>query len=964
MNMKSSRRIAFIAALLAVNTAAQAQFPWANECIDPANTTPRTPDYNFEFIGNGLLTVLLGRSGAVTYGGTAGPCYGGAFSAEAAGRFAFSVGNLGSTQSTFDDNMSLTPNFPDVGGDYSYASIVTNNGSVLFGDGNTLDLLTIPLGKREIQAAFTASNNVRANLVLQVIGDAAKFTWRLTNTGESQRVGLRFANYVGLRSNETDISGNNQAGSLLGTRSGVAKDVDNYVALITVPSGRPVRTERNYLRNSINFPSAVNVEFGQSFPYGMRFENTSSGSFPDHTQVDQFQIGNYGGRAGLTNSLAGIIQGNTIRPRTATDTSPDQRDPLLFPGIAVEESNLNKINEVCVVQGFAPITLAQNATRTIVHYVKSPWGIGNYGISPAAAFVPVVDAPRLIESSPGSTGDLNPNPFTISVTVDNQYNLLDQELIMRNTEVVLELDPESGLSLANGDVASKTISAINPNQLGLADFDVQADGNLPGEKSFTIRVRSGGASKVFTGKILIAATPRLRIPEGASLITIPWGFANSSLDAIFADAGNPMQFGVDYVAYRWDPGTGTYLPATSAVRGQSLWIVTNNDFDFRNLVGAQSPTDTATGTTNVTTLRPGWNMIGNPYTFPVPISQLVGFSRVDQQNTFTWNQMVAKGWVSPALAKWTRNPDDPTTGRYEYTSSSTSLMEPQTGYWVYNTITDSIDINWPPVFLAGISGSTRAQAGDSERWTQSDKQWKLQLTARTQTGIDANNFIGVVKTAADVQKFSVRKPPVAPKQAVELAITESVLGQPTRMASSFTDRTGRKSWDVVAKVLEPGEVTLTWPNINTIPRNVRMTVKDKATNEVRDLRFNSGYTFNMEEVGNREFTLTMEPAGAAKALIGNVTIARPGRDVNGPITINYTLSTDAVTTVRILGTTGKEVFAVQRGRSANSGENSATWALRDNSNRAVAPGAYQVEILAESANGERVRKIVPVTVLR
>ncbi len=959
MNMKSSRRIAFIAALLAVNTVAQAQFPWANECIDPANTTPRSTDYNRSALTNGLISVILGRSGSVTYGGTAGPCYGAAYTANAIGRFAFGVGDLGSTQSTFDDNMGLTPNFPDVGGDFSFASIVTTlNGSQTFEPA----LITRPFGKRELNAVFDGTG-VRASLVLQVIGDAVKFNWQLQNTGETQRIGLRFANYVAPRSNETDIAGANQAGSMLQSATGVRKNVDGYKALITVPSGRPVRTERNYLRSSINFPSAVNIEFGQSVPYGMRFENSSTGSFPDHTQVDQFQIGNHTTRAGLGNSLGGILENNVIRPRTATDTS-QLGDPLLNLALAVQESNLNEINEVCVVQGFAPITLTAGATRTIVHYVKSPWGVGNYGISPAAAFVAVADAPRLIESSPGGTGDLNPNPFTISVTVDNQYNLIDQELIMRNTEIVLELDPESGLSLANGDVASKTISEINPNQLGLADFDVQADGNLPGEKSYTVRVRSGGASKVFTGKILIAATPRLRIPEGASLITIPWGFANSSLDAIFADAGNPMQFGVDYVAYRWDPGTGTYLPATSAVRGQSLWIVTNNDFDFRNLVGAQSPTDTATGTTNVTTLRPGWNMIGNPYTFPVPISQLVGFSRADQSNTFTWNQMVAKGWVSPALAKWTRNPDDPTTGRYEYTSSSTSLMEPQTGYWVYNTITDSIDINWPPVFLAGLSGSTRAQAGESERWTQSDKQWKLQLTARTQTGIDANNFIGVVKTAADVQKFSVRKPPVAPKQAVELAITESVLGQPTRMASSFTERTGRKSWDVVAKVLEPGEVTLTWPNINTIPRNVRMTVKDKATNEVRDLRFNSGYTFNMEEVGNREFTLTMEPAGAAKALIGNVTIARPGRDVNGPITINYTLSTDAVTTVRILGSTGKEVFAVQRGRSANSGENSATWALRDNSNRAVAPGSYQVEILAESANGERVRKIVPVTVLR
>ncbi|MEZ5162856.1 MAG: hypothetical protein R2688_03700 [Fimbriimonadaceae bacterium] len=51
-----------------------------------------------------------------------------------------------------------------------------------------------------------------------------------------------------------------------------------------------------------------------------------------------------------------------------------------------------------------------------------------------------------------------------------------------------------------------------------------------------------------------------------------------------------------------------------------------------------------------------------------------------------------------------------------------------------------------------------------------------------------------------------------------------------------------------------------------------------------------------------------------------------------------------------------------RGRAENSGENSVQWTLRDNANRAVAPGTYRVEILAETPNGERVRKLVPVSI--
>ncbi|MBS1709300.1 MAG: hypothetical protein JSS65_11360, partial [Armatimonadetes bacterium] len=60
----------------------------------------------------------------------------------------------------------------------------------------------------------------------------------------------------------------------------------------------------------------------------------------------------------------------------------------------------------------------------------------------------------------------------------------------------------------------------------------------------------------------------------------------------------------------------------------------------------------------------------------------------------------------------------------------------------------------------------------------------------------------------------------------------------------------------------------------------------------------------------------------------------------------------------------KEVYTVSRGRADGTGQNAVTWMLRDSANRAVAPGTYKVEILAETPSGERVRKIVPVNVIR
>jgi hypothetical protein len=66
----------------------------------------------------------------------------------------------------------------------------------------------------------------------------------------------------------------------------------------------------------------------------------------------------------------------------------------------------------------------------------------------------------------------------------------------------------------------------------------------------------------------------------------------------------------------------------------------------------------------------------------------------------------------------------------------------------------------------------------------------------------------------------------------------------------------------------------------------------------------------------------------------------------------------------VLSGAGREVFTVSRGRADRAGENSVVWALRDNASRLVAPGAYRVEIIAETATGERVRKVIPINVIR
>ncbi|MER3496097.1 MAG: hypothetical protein C4320_04410 [Armatimonadota bacterium] len=141
---------------------------------------------------------------------------------------------------------------------------------------------------------------------------------------------------------------------------------------------------------------------------------------------------------------------------------------------------------------------------------------------------------------------------------------------------------------------------------------------------------------------------------------------------------------------------------------------------------------------------------------------------------------------------------------------------------------------------------------------------------------------------------------------------------------------------------------------------------DKATGEVRDLRKYSGYTFDAQSRSVRDFTVALEPGQTNRPVIGSVIVTASSRDAgrNSPVTVAYTLGSDATTSVRILSGSGREVYTVTRGRADRAGANSVTWNLRDNANRAVAPGTYRVEILAEGDGGERVRKYAVVNVTR
>ncbi|MCH8979642.1 MAG: hypothetical protein IH945_10435 [Armatimonadetes bacterium] len=933
---------------------------WLFECWDLSQDVPAiySDNYGINIVANNLFGASMGVSGTATLGGPEGfPCWE-TRTLDAAGRLSFFGGLLGSVQTTFDDGLAFTMGAPwEPVGDFTYARILlddnTPENSELFGDGG-LRLFYVGASKRYMVGGWTGGG-VDVILTVRNVGDAAILWWDIMNLEVDPRmIGLQYGSWVAMHTGFGQVDSQSGANIFFMTRAtnfGFNKLTnDLFSGYAVTGTTRAIRNDHNFRDVSTRFPDKVAFFAGQTEAWGLLAtlvpDETQARLSPDPlnaslfigaTAADRIRIGQY--RSG--DGRGGTLWDNVMIMDVFADAT----------GLKEEADII--ITEHAYILRFPVQQVSPGGQRRIIQVIRSTWGVSDYN----DPYTAIIDAPRLINSDPNGVDGLSPNPMTIRAYIDNQYAKLDQEVTMQNVRFIIELPP--GLSLAFGEQQEKILATIAPNGISFVEWKVVSDGVTFGELPVDVTFApTPGPVKKLTAVIRVAATPRMRIAAGAQMVTFPYTFPDSSIGSIL-----DLQPEVDFRAFKWDPGLTAYVQASTAERGVGYWIIPQSDHGFVTLQNGVKALDTGTGGL-LFTMYHGWNLIGNPYNYAVPLADLVAVVEDAPADSFTWDELVNNGFVSSALATWDRGPDGDGEGIYRFTTSTRSMMEPHKGYWIFVTTFKPIRISWPPVFAPGLDGSGRAE--EEDRWTQSERHWRLQLAARTSDGADIENYLGQVADSQEITRLTLPKPPTAPGMTVELTIEGTLNGEPSRVAQAFTGRKAKSEWNFSVKTASSGDVTLTWPNLPSIPRNVRARLTDNATGEVRDLRAVSGYTFHMAEAGERDFTISIELGGSVRPVIGNVIVSRGpgGRLANAPMTISYALSADALVSVRILSGSGKEIFTVTRGRADHAGENEVTWNMRDNANRAVAPGVYRVEILAETPNGERVRKIVPINVIR
>ncbi|CAN5376235.1 hypothetical protein BH11ARM2_BH11ARM2_02760 [soil metagenome] len=933
MNRHYSKTFGLLA-FLACSAAASAQATYDPACWPPMSTAGPSIDYGAQIIpqdpaDDPLFGAAFGVQGTDTFASNPEICGPGG-SLAVPGRISFTIGPTGSIQSTDDDYLRLSYGSPLAGlASTSYAIIrsraATDTAYTTELIGQNAAFYTFPGASDRYALAAFNTTNYSVQLQVDVIGEGARVSWQITNTAAAARVGaLWFGHWVTFLNNDLGRHGAN---------------------FITVPGQKPLSVGRRFQRTlaaarpgeqaPLPMVDTASFAYSQENAYGLRIFNNAStdGSLPvDQTPVDEMAIG-------IVDFLLNI-------PLSA---SVNTMGDFIFADARFADYDRLNYDDAGFIQKFSEATLEPGAINTVVSYYGSTWSKANY----ARPFTAVVDSPPIVSTSDATAETLNPNPFTFRVYVDNTrgYSAIDKEIPLDNVQIKVTLP--AGITDATDPnnqrtTITKFISRVEPRKLAFTDFNVRVSTEVFGIQPYTVEITTQtGVRKLIQGEFNIAATPRLRLPTRANLVTTPFLFGNSTWETILS-----QQVDTDFRAFTWDPVQQEYVPQTGPERGKGTWVLTENPNGQSIPLGGnpKEPTDQTNSGAPLITLQPGWNMIGNPYNYAVPLGQLVGVNTGNPELSFTFRELVDQGILGGSLAYWDNDAPVPD---YRFISGDADLIIPNRGYWIRVDGATPVVIRFPRVFTPFLP----------ERSVPNLAKWKLQLAARTSEALDGQNFVGVANSATAAKSLKVDEPPMSPaKQAVGLSIQEGT-DKPRLYAQTLADSAGRKEWTVRVSSKSDGPVTLTWPNMNQVPKNVQFRLVDTATGASKLLRRTSGYTYTAEANVVRQFKLSMEPGTVARALIGSVTATRSGRSANSPLSIAYSLSANATTTVRILQG-GREIYVPVLARADQAGQRSAVWNLRDSANRSVAPGSYTVEVTAESETGERVRSFTVINVVR
>jgi surface antigen len=369
----------------------------------------------------------------------------------------------------------------------------------------------------------------------------------------------------------------------------------------------------------------------------------------------------------------------------------------------------------------------------------------------------------------------------------------------------------------------------------------------------------------------------------------------------------------------WQAATQTYhlyaAQTFNAISGYGYWAKYDAPQEVQ-LAGTP-----AVGPVNCT-VSPGWNLLGNPY-----------------QTTMAWSQLNGNGKLQPFA--WRQSADG---ASYELVSDIEGLGAAREipvwrGFWVWATQGGTVSLNETGPAQTPPSPPVAA--------------WSVRLIAGAGRLTDASNFVGQMKAEAALQAAN---PPLIAKDYVDLYMLDA---QGRRQAVSLAAAGAQTSWDVCVETNLPGaEVTVRFPDLSAVPRNLALTLTDLDAGKTLNMRTSAGYAFTAgQDVTTRHLRLAATPrTGPALTLSGVSVQSMPDSSA-----VTYCLSAPADVLITVLNIAGRTVANIPVGYQT-SGTHTSTWSRRNSTGSKVPAGQYLLRLRCRADDGTEVSQITPAIV--
>jgi hypothetical protein len=219
-----------------------------------------------------------------------------------------------------------------------------------------------------------------------------------------------------------------------------------------------------------------------------------------------------------------------------------------------------------------------------------------------------------------------------------------------------------------------------------------------------------------------------------------------------------------------------------------------------------------------------------------------------------------------------------------------------------------------------------------------------------------------------LDRYDVAQPPATVKPAAvylksAFYSSESALGMPY-LQDTRAPGQGAQQWNLMVQTNALNQpVTVSWPALQSLPRDLIATLVDPVTGTRQYMRTTTGYTFRTgDQPTERLLQVIIQPRPTSALVVSGVTAAAAGR---GNVDISYTLTSEAAVDVKIRNMAGIVVSAPAVDRLSPAGSNQLLWSGLSNRGTSVPSGRYLCEVTARSViTGEAVSAIAPLDVRR